>query len=548
VLTRLRVQNFKRLHNVAIELGQTVVFIGPNNSGKSSALQAIWLWRHALSRIVLPFLDSGQKSFDSVALNRLDFTALPIPAADLLWTSKYFTDKSRSIWIELSGVSLAERWDCSVEIAYANPESVLCRVRASDDSLLPYSETIELLPSMSGLVAHEDLLQPGSIQVRLGEGRTAEVLRNLCFNLQQTRPLEWEALTQQMQKLFGSKLDLPNYNQSRGQLTMSYEEHGATLDLSCAGRGFHQTLLLLTHLYSYPQSVLLLDEPDAHLEILRQRQIYEVLNEVAGSTASQLIIASHSEVLLNEAAGRDVVVAFVGAPHRIDSRSSQVAKSLRSIGFEHYYQAELQGWILYLEGSTDLAMLRAFALRLNHPALPLLDKPFVHYVGNDRSKVADHFYGLREAKPDLVCIALFDSDTWTPVTLPERVEMMWSKSEFENYLCSEQTLIAFAESGEPQKESERRVTAMRASIDEITTALKTLGKPGPFSSAIKASDEVLGPLFHNYFARLDLPNSMLKSDFHSLVRFVPAEQLHPEITQKLDQIVAMARLARPRTE
>ena len=38
MITRLRVTNFKRFGEVDIELGGHVVFIGPNNSGKSNAL------------------------------------------------------------------------------------------------------------------------------------------------------------------------------------------------------------------------------------------------------------------------------------------------------------------------------------------------------------------------------------------------------------------------------------------------------------------------------------------------------------------------------
>lgn len=116
---------------------------------------------------------------------------------------------------------------------------------------------------------------------------------------------------------------------------------------------------MLAHLYANPGTVLLLDEPDAHLEILRQRQIYQLISDVAGKNDSQLIIASHSEVVLNEAADRDIVIAFVGKPHRIDDRGSQVLKALKEIGFDQYYLAEQKGWVLYLEGSTDLAILRA---------------------------------------------------------------------------------------------------------------------------------------------------------------------------------------------
>ena len=40
MLTRLTIRNFKRFDEVEIELGSPVVFIGPNNSGKTSAMQA----------------------------------------------------------------------------------------------------------------------------------------------------------------------------------------------------------------------------------------------------------------------------------------------------------------------------------------------------------------------------------------------------------------------------------------------------------------------------------------------------------------------------
>ena len=41
---------------------------------------------------------------------------------------------------------------------------------------------------------------------------------------------------------------------------------------------------------------------------------------------SQIVAASHSEVILNEAADRDVVIAFLGSPHRIDDRGQPTFK------------------------------------------------------------------------------------------------------------------------------------------------------------------------------------------------------------------------------
>ena len=50
MLTKLTVRNFKRFTNVEIELGSPVVFFGPNNSGKTSAMQALALWNIGLKR------------------------------------------------------------------------------------------------------------------------------------------------------------------------------------------------------------------------------------------------------------------------------------------------------------------------------------------------------------------------------------------------------------------------------------------------------------------------------------------------------------------
>lgn len=268
--------------------------------------------------------------------------------------------------------------------------------------------TVSYLPPMSGLSSNEIRLEPGTIGVRIGEGRTAEVLRNLCYQVSRDTD-KWEKLCDMINCMFGVNLDKPIYIVERGEITMTYrDESGITLDLSSSGRGLQQLLLLLTYIELHPGAILLLDEPDAHLEILRQRQIYQVLSKITLENSCQVIVASHSEVILNEAAKRDVVIVFLGKPHRIDDRGSQLLKSLQSIGYEHYYQAEQRGWVLYVEGATDLPILQAFAQKLNHPAQTILESPFVHYVGNLPREARKHFYGLREAKPDLVGFSLFD--------------------------------------------------------------------------------------------------------------------------------------------
>ena len=175
-----------------------------------------------------------------------------------------------------------------------------------------------------------------------------------------------------------------------------------------------------------------------------------------------------------------VVVAFVGRPHRLDDRSSQTLKALRDIGFDHYYQAEQTGWVLYLEGATDLAILQAFAETLDHPAREHLERPFVHYVANQPRKAQEHLYGLREARPELVGVAIYDRLDPEPPADPNLDQQMWRQREIENYLCSREALLLYAE-----KEGRKQVgelwavgwrNAMSTALGQVEAALRTLGK------------------------------------------------------------------------
>ena len=575
MLTHITIRNFKRFGSVEIELGSPVVLIGPNNSGKTSAMQALALWETGLRRWNEKRAGQGKPGKrPGVAINRRDLVAIPVPHANLLWRARRVrnvrrvdgrvTTSNLRIDVTVNGVAEGGAWECGLEFDYANEESLYCRpLRLSEErnpERMPVPKEagrvrIAFLPPMSGLAATETRLDQGAVNVRVGEGRTAEVLRNLCHKIHEERT-RWVDLVARIRDLFGAELRSPRYIPERGEIAMSYREQGTELDLSSAGRGLQQTLLLLAYMYANPGAVLLLDEPDAHLEILRQRQTYRILTDTAGETGSQIVAASHSEVLLNEAAGRHLVVAFVGDPHRLDNRGSQVLKALREFGFEHYYQAEQTGWVLYLEGSTDLAILRAFAARLDHAAaLRALDRPFVHYVGNRPAAAANHFHALREALPELRAAALFDNlGKELSKIAPIRCHM-WERCEIENYVATPRTLdryvAASARETTPgplfaESEQSTRVDAMRRSIESVEAAMRKLGRGSPWDPTVKVTDDFLDPLFADYFEQLGLPNVMPKKSYHVLARHVPRDEIDPEVEGVLDMIGRVADAARAR--
>ncbi len=569
MITRFAITNFKKLESATLELGNAVVLIGPNNSGKTSALQAMTLWDVGWRRWTEKRDDSAASERKGVTINRRDLYPIPIPSARLLWNDLHTQDtktedgkqRTEKVYITLTaeGVHEDKPWTCSMEFYYANEESFYCRLKNTADGKVPEGarrHSIVFLPPMSGLAEREHRKEGGEISVLIGEGRTAEVLRNLCWQLSSREDqTAWKSLIEHIRSLFHITLLEPIYIKERAELSLGYrEQSGVELDLSSSGRGCQQVLLLLSYMLANPSAILLLDEPDAHLEILRQRDVYNLLTDIAAQQSSQIIAASHSEIVLQEAAERDVVMAFVGKPHRIDTRSrGQVKKALESIRMADYYLAEQKGWMLYLEGSTDLAILRSLAARLGHPAATILhDSVPVIYLGTNQPQEArNHYHGLREAKTDLVGFALFDRLEKELQTGSQLSERMWARREIENYLVTPDSLRAFVQIGlrsdDLIEEAERknRLAILEACVGELVNALRLTNKPDPWGPDIKVTDDFLDPLFKLFYERLGTPQRTFKRDYHGLADTIPVAEIAPEISSVLDAILEVANRAKP---
>ncbi len=575
MITKLRLRRFKRFDEAEVVLGSPVVFVGPNNAGKTTALQALALWHLGVKTwSAKRGARSTAKERVGVVINRRDLVQLPVPDIGMLWREQHLRQApnggkkaTQNILIEIlvEGLANGRQWTCALEFDYANEEFLHCRParrnEAGNERWEIPPEALEVsvayLPPMSGLESNERRIDEGAIQVSLGQGKTADVLRNLCHQVwekEREKPEggEWGSLVRQMNRLFGVTLEPPEYIAARGEIQMSYREDPApggrkmpALDLSAAGRGLQQTLLLLAFLRWRPRTVLLIDEPDAHLEILRQSQIYRELVATTSRLGSQLVLATHSEVVLNEAEA-DTVVAFVGQPHVV-RQTKELRKALALLGFEQFIQAEIAGWVLYLEGATDLAALRVLARLACPGAVPALERPFHQYILNQADKARAHFFGLREAFPKLRGIAVFDN---TPDVTPQAssplVEVKWTRRELENYFCSPDLLRRWVQASVKaddlfgHAELERRRAAMEEAILDNTAPVALRDPAHPYWREAKVSDDYLPAVFRSFFTKLGLRVSVNKSDYVALAELLHPEEVDAEVVAVLQQIAATA--------
>lgn len=583
LLHYLEIENFKSFEfSHRIELDHPSVLIGPNNSGKTSAIQAIALWSQAVKSWFDVRKESAAKERKGAALNRLSIVSVPVQKTRLFWNKTRIHTGRESVPLS---ITMGVEWDASVvpvtmKFRHQGDEVVYCEPdieSAKNMKLIEYAASIDvhLLYPMSGLSTEEPVLLPGRINVLLGQGETAGVLRNLCLTVAKTNITDWNQISNFMRRLFSVELDLPAEN-ARGSIDLTYREINMKekLDISMSGRGFQQMLLIFAYLFSHKKSILLVDEPDAHLEILRQKQVYVLLRDIANLNDSQAIIVTHSEVILEEALDRNLTLLMGG---RVDdvAAKSEIKNTLKHFGTEHYIKARERGYVLYVEGGTDIDMLRGLADKIEHPVAKIWDERInVYYVqdnyplqttdselerveGGFGIKPKEHFGVLRGMVEGLKGLAILDNDGRNRQDSASGglTVSYWKRYEAENYFITPQLLKKYSTIRHEDVAQLGLFAGKYAEIDEVIDAL-VLNKvfnsnskdfetykslPEEAAELVwtsKTSQMKMSAFAEDFFSllasRLNTSVLLKKGEFHRLINFIEVDTIDKEVYEKLD--------------
>ena len=540
----VRIRGFKRFEEVEFRLPGHVVLAGPNNTGKTTVLQAIASWSLALQRW-REFNDfNPRQGYKRAPIARQAFTAVPLQSFDLLWRNRSYNKHGQCIEIELQHNA---GWSVAMELLADSTEQIYVRPRADvpADLLRELDLRAVYVPPMTGLETNERLFQPVAVEQLLGLSRPGEVLRNLLVSASHDESA-WAALQDSILKLFGYELLPPDASGPfiRSEYRMTGE--GPSFDISSAGSGFQQVLMLLTFLNTREGAVLLLDEPDAHLHVILQDAIYHELRTVAARQHSQLVVATHSEVVINAVEPRELCVTLHEPRIVTDNEErSRLISSLRVLSNADVMQALGARGVLYVEDYTDINILRAWAATLGHRAEGLLAtnlmwKPLVFQAQEGRPgiRARDHYDALRLVRDDLPGLELRDGDARpeipdTAITGAGLQRLRWRRYEIESYLLHPDALARFVEAVVGTDAAESHVQDMFAywrgafPPDVVEEPLAD----HEYLIEAKARTRLIAPLLEA--AEI---HGLPYTRYHEIAALMLPEEIHPEVVEKLDAI------------
>ena len=374
MIRKLILRRFKRFQEETFEFPGHIVLAGPNNTGKTTVLQAIAAWEFARNR--WQELNDFQKHNGAYARDPSLAQTLLLCRCEPSICSGMRRGYDRRDPIEI------EVWDVkgrrlAMELIPDSSEQIYVRPHKRIDVAVAREMKMPTvyIPPMTGLSTQEPEYTQQKQQDLLGQGKSGEVIRNLILRAHKTQSV-WDSFTGAIEELFGYEIMPPNASGAHILAEYRPRPGGQRLDIASAGSGFQQVLMLLAFLYTHPTSVLLLDEPDAHLHVILQDTIYSKLRAVASERNSQLIISTHSEIIIDSVEPKELCM-LIGRPKVLADKvdRDRLIQALRVLSNTDIMLALDTSGIVYVEGHTDLALFREWAARvLDHPALSVSGK------------------------------------------------------------------------------------------------------------------------------------------------------------------------------
>jgi predicted ATPase len=370
-LQQLQIEAFKGVNNVTIGLSPPLTILtGPNNSGKSTILQAVLLGFDLLRRCVdtsnWQILKTGR------ALTELEF--LRVNRLKDLWFQQAWRGKAKENYIRV-GLKFDNgfRFTARVRFLYG-----ALNIGIEEYEPQPSPEVLQailrsapiLLPPTAGPTPHEQVAAIAQLHYIITSGDPARVLRNILWQIQHSGDHEaWEFVKEVADRYFGVIIKEINFDEKYDlEIRADYEEMGYSLDVVSGGSGLNQVLQLAAIIAWRKPGIVLLDEPDAHLHSTLQAKLLDFLYELSRHYGLQIIISTHSRDLISRAPLQSIL------PVDLTRQELKPIASLEHLLLEYQRQGTVSNVdlallyqtkkCLFVEGPNDTKLLPQIADRL----------------------------------------------------------------------------------------------------------------------------------------------------------------------------------------
>jgi len=434
------IKRFKQLQDFDFDLKDTTVLIGANNSGKSSALQALH-FSVAVAQTAKLVGDGVNWAKDKFQVSFNPTQLLYSPVADVLSLANGGQlQEAADSQIEI-GITCSDGSKCVVTVRRGRNRNiaVVLQGKALGERLMDLGKPFTVYaPGLAGIAKEERYQSPGVVRRIVARGDANLVLRNVLLMLNEAEASEfkimaerqslgkisaedlqrwkgpWHQFQEGMKKLFDGIEFEVKFDRARDEhIEVFFTRPGMPrLPIDAAGTSILQASQILAYIMLFRPSVLILDEPDSHLHPNNQRALCNLILDLASEYDFRALISTHSRHVLDAMRERSTVL-WVDKGTKVAFDNISTASKLMDLGALDSMDYFVGGSIKCLFATEDSAPDSIKALRsllsVNGFRLPETDiRPYSGCSKIDSAKVLCGF--LAEKAPKVAFVLHRDRD------------------------------------------------------------------------------------------------------------------------------------------
>lgn len=387
----IRIQKFKKIDDVSVKLEALNIFIGTNNSGKSSFIQGIQFAISSSQTLKLKGANWVKSRTKTLSLDSSDYLYAPTSDVSYLFHGGRLTGartKADRKWIEFT---ITDKASAQIKISRGKNGGFTTELTGmvQGDILSNIEKPFCVyVPGIAGIPVLEKYEVPIAVKKSATRGDSNNYLRNIIYTIS-TDSAKWNSFKESVNSIYEGVDFVVKFDEHDSEyIYVNIKTDSLILPLDSVGTGLLQVIQIFAYIEYFDPTVILLDEPDSHIHPTKQKLLSEELIKRTNNNPDlKIVFSTHSRYILESLNEKAKVVHFQNGYALEDVKDSNILLDIGAADADYLFSKKELKYVIVTEDKVDDVKEKKEFLKKFLLANGLLESEFVLHSYEGCSKV-----------------------------------------------------------------------------------------------------------------------------------------------------------------
>lgn len=354
---KIQIKKFKKINDVTVDLAPLNIFIGTNNSGKSSFIQGIQFAVSSCQTLKLKKGNWINNKTRTLSLDSSEYLYTPTNDIAYLYHGK-----------PLSGARKREdrHW---IEFIFNNENTSTVQISKGKNggftTMLTGKKLGETLseidnpycvyvPGIAGIPILEKYEVPIAVKKSATRGDSNNYLRNILYTISKDFE-KWNSFKSSVNAIYSNIDFTVEFDENLSEfINVTVYSDGIKLPLDSVGTGLLQIVQIFAYIEYFDPKIILLDEPDSHIHPTKQKLLAkELVKRTDVNPELKVVFSTHSRYILESLEDKANVVHFQAGNAMSDIKGSNILLDIGAADADYLFSKKQLKYVIVTEDKVD---------------------------------------------------------------------------------------------------------------------------------------------------------------------------------------------------